>query len=90
MHIENVITQLQSMRLSTMAESFKSRLSSGNNRDLSPEEFFALLVEDELSHTPEFGHSKNQTYFSHVFLEVFLWDQLERSMTGRLSESRCG
>jgi len=47
MHIENVITQLQSMRLSTMAESFKTRLSSGNNRDLSPEEFFALLVEDE-------------------------------------------
>jgi len=35
------------MRLSTMAESFKTRLSSGNNRDLSPEEFFALLVEDE-------------------------------------------
>jgi DNA replication protein DnaC len=30
-----------------MAESFKTRLSSGNNRDLSPEEFFALLVEDE-------------------------------------------
>jgi hypothetical protein len=43
-----------------------------------------------LSHTPEFGHSKNQTYFSHVFLEVFLWNQLERSMTGCLSESRFG
>jgi DNA replication protein len=47
MHIENVIEQLQSMRLSTMAESFKTRLSAGNNRDLSPEEFFGLLVEDE-------------------------------------------
>jgi hypothetical protein len=63
MHIENVITQLQSMRLSTMAESFKTRLSSGNNRDLSPEEFFALLVEDEynarknrkLSNLPHIG-----------------------------------
>jgi Cdc6-like AAA superfamily ATPase len=43
-----------------------------------------------LSRTPDFGHSKNQTYFSHVFLEVFLWNQLERSMTGRLSESRFG
>jgi hypothetical protein len=50
----------------------------------------ARLKRAELSHTPDFGHSKNQTYFSHVFLEVFLWDQLERSMTGRLSESRCG
>ena len=47
MHIEKVIEQLQSMRLSNMADSFKSRLSAGNNRDLSPEEFFGLLVEDE-------------------------------------------
>jgi DNA replication protein DnaC len=47
MHIEKVIEQLQSMRLSNMAESFKNRLSAGNNSDLSPEEFFGLLVEDE-------------------------------------------
>jgi DNA replication protein DnaC len=47
MHIQNVIEQLKTMRLSIMAESFQTRLSSGNNRDLAPEEFFALLVEDE-------------------------------------------
>ena len=49
MHIETVMTQLQSLRLSTMAESLTTRLSAGNNRDLSPEEFFALLVEDEFN-----------------------------------------
>jgi DNA replication protein DnaC len=47
MHIENVLDQLKSMRLSVMAESLQSRLAGGNNRDLAPEEFFALLVEDE-------------------------------------------
>ena len=47
MHIENVLEQLKSMRLSAMAESLQSRLAGGNNRDLAPEEFFALLVEDE-------------------------------------------
>ena len=52
--------------------------------------FYDSLHVVKLSHTPDFGHTKNQTYFSHVFLEVFLWNQLERSMTGRLSESRFG
>jgi DNA replication protein DnaC len=47
MHIQNVIDQLKAMRLSIMAESLQTRLSNGNNRDLAPEEFFALLVEDE-------------------------------------------
>jgi DNA replication protein DnaC len=47
MHIQNVIDQLKAMRLSTMAESLQTRLSNGNSRDLAPEEFFALLVEDE-------------------------------------------
>ena len=47
MHTENVIEQLKSMRLSAMAESLQGRLSGGNIRDLAPEEFFALLVEDE-------------------------------------------
>ena len=47
MHIENVLEQLRSMRLSVMAESLQTRLAGGNNRDLAPEEFFALLVEDE-------------------------------------------
>ncbi|MDD5069039.1 MAG: IS21-like element helper ATPase IstB [Candidatus Pacebacteria bacterium] len=49
MHIENVIDQLKSMRLSVMADSLQSRLAGGNNRDLAPEEFFALLVEDEFN-----------------------------------------
>jgi len=49
MHIENVIEQLKSMRLSVMADSLQSRLAGGNNRDLAPEEFFALLVEDEFN-----------------------------------------
>lgn len=49
MHIENVIEQLKSMRLSAMADSLQSRLAGGNNRDLEPEEFFALLVEDEFN-----------------------------------------
>lgn len=47
MHIEKVIEQLKSMRLSCMAQSLQSRLAGGNTRDLAPEEFFALLVEDE-------------------------------------------
>jgi len=47
MHIENVLEQLKSMRLSVMAESLQTRLAGGNNRDLAPEEFLALLVEDE-------------------------------------------
>jgi len=47
MHIEKVIEQLKSMRLSYMAQSLRTRLATGNIRDLAPEEFFALLVEDE-------------------------------------------
>jgi DNA replication protein DnaC len=47
MHIEQVFEQLRSLRLSTMAESLQNRLQNGNHRDLSHEEFIALLVEDE-------------------------------------------
>jgi DNA replication protein DnaC len=47
MHIEKVIEQLKSMRLSFMAQSLRTRLAGGDVRDLAPEEFFALLVEDE-------------------------------------------
>ncbi len=47
MHIEQVLEQLRSLRLSTMAESLQNRLQNGNQRDLSHEEFVALLVEDE-------------------------------------------
>jgi DNA replication protein DnaC len=49
MHLESVIEQLKAMRLSTMADSLRTRLQNGNNRDLAPEEFFALLVEDEFN-----------------------------------------
>jgi DNA replication protein DnaC len=47
MHIEQVFEQLRSLHLSTMAESLQTRLQNGNHRDLSHEEFIALLVEDE-------------------------------------------
>lgn len=47
MHIEQVLLQLREMKLSHMAESFKNRLDTGDNKDLTPEEFFALMVEDE-------------------------------------------
>jgi DNA replication protein DnaC len=47
MHIERVIEQLKEMRLSYMAQSLRTRIADGNIRDLAPEEFFALLVEDE-------------------------------------------
>jgi DNA replication protein DnaC len=49
MHKEQVITQLMEMHLSAMAESYKRRLETGDARDLSPEQFFALLVEDEFT-----------------------------------------
>lgn len=47
MHIEQVISQLNHMRLTTMARSLKERLSTGGYKELSCEEFFALIVEDE-------------------------------------------
>jgi len=47
MHTEQVIAQLREMRLSVMAESLRTRLDSGDQRGLTPEQFFALLVEDE-------------------------------------------
>ena len=47
MHIEQVLTQLKHMRLSTMAESLQTRIQNGHCRDLAPEELVALLVEDE-------------------------------------------
>jgi len=50
----------------------------------------ARLKRAELSHTLILDTPRTKHIFHSVFLEVFLWDQLERSMTGRLSESRCG
>jgi DNA replication protein DnaC len=47
MHIQTVYDQLKSMHLSTMAQALQTRLADGNNRDLTHEEFFGLLVEDE-------------------------------------------
>jgi DNA replication protein DnaC len=47
MHIEQVLLQLRTMRLSVMAESLERRLKSGDHRDLSHEEFISLLIEDE-------------------------------------------
>jgi len=47
MHIQTVIDQLRSMRLTTMAESLSQRLSTDDADELEPAEFFALLVEDE-------------------------------------------
>jgi len=47
MHTETVLQQLRSMHLSIMAESFERRSANGDQRGLSPEEFFALLVDDE-------------------------------------------
>lgn len=47
MHIQTVIDQLRSMRLTTMAESLSQRLSTHDVDGLEPAEFVALLVEDE-------------------------------------------
>ncbi len=47
MHLETVLTQMKEMRLSAMAQSLEQRLGSGQHRDLSHEEFIALLVNDE-------------------------------------------
>jgi DNA replication protein DnaC len=47
MHIEQTLTQMRQMRLSYMADSFENRLKNGDNRDLTHEEFIALIIEDE-------------------------------------------
>lgn len=47
MHIETVLTQLRSMRLSMMAQSLEQRMTKNEQQGLAPEEFFALLVSDE-------------------------------------------
>lgn len=49
MHTEQTLDQMRKMRLSYMANSFEERLKNGDNRNLSHEEFIALLVEDEYS-----------------------------------------
>ena len=47
MNIDTVCHQLQEMRLPRMAEQLRDRLANGDHKDLSHEEFIALLVEDE-------------------------------------------
>jgi hypothetical protein len=42
-----------------------------------------------LSHTPDFGHSKNQNLLS-LFLEVPLWELFGKSMMLRSSRRRYG
>ena len=49
MHLQTVIDQLRSMRLTTMAASLQSRISSNDADGLEPAEFVALLVDDEYS-----------------------------------------
>ncbi len=47
MHLETVLTQMKSMRLTTMANSLESRLGAQDHQDLSHEEFVSLLINDE-------------------------------------------
>jgi DNA replication protein DnaC len=47
MNIDNICQQLKELHMSRMAEQLRERLSNGDHKDLSHEEFFALLVEDE-------------------------------------------
>jgi DNA replication protein DnaC len=47
MHIEATLTQLRSMHLTRMAESFQERISRGDHNNIPCEDFFAILVEDE-------------------------------------------
>jgi DNA replication protein DnaC len=49
MHLEATLKQLRELRLSIMATSLQNRLKNGDQRGLSPEDFLALLVEDEYS-----------------------------------------
>ena len=47
MHLETVLSQLKSMRLSAMATALETRLKANDHAGLSHEEFIALLVQDE-------------------------------------------
>ncbi|MCL0066953.1 ATP-binding protein [Thermodesulfovibrionales bacterium] len=47
MHLEQTLYQMRSMRLTAMAACLEQRIKNGDHRDLSHEEFFSLLVEDE-------------------------------------------
>lgn len=47
MHLETVLDQLRAMRMTTMAESFRTRIKNNETEGLDAAEFVALLVEDE-------------------------------------------
>jgi DNA replication protein DnaC len=47
MNTETVCQQLLEMRLPRMAQQLRDRLANGEHKHLTPEEFVALLVEDE-------------------------------------------
>jgi len=47
MHLETTLTQLRTLRLSSMAASLQERLSRGDHNGVSAEDFLAVLVEDE-------------------------------------------
>ncbi|MBU0683655.1 MAG: IS21-like element helper ATPase IstB [Candidatus Omnitrophica bacterium] len=49
MLLEQTIAKMGTMRLTSMANSFKERLSRGDHNDLSVEEFVGLLIDDEFS-----------------------------------------
>ncbi len=49
MHIEQTISKLNQMKLTTMSRSLSESLDNGDNKDLTHEEFITLLVEDEYS-----------------------------------------
>ena len=49
MHITTVLAQLRSMKLSVMADALQRRLAQGEHHGLAPDDFLALLVDEEFS-----------------------------------------
>jgi len=49
MHLEATLCQMRSLHLSTMADSLQSRISRGDHHGVSPEDFLAILIQDEYS-----------------------------------------
>jgi len=49
MHREELLVQMKQMHLSAMADTFVDSIESGTHRELSHEEFVALLIESEVA-----------------------------------------
>lgn len=47
MLLEQTLSKMGTMKLTTMAQSFEQRLNRGDHNDLSTEEFVGLLIDDE-------------------------------------------